>query len=519
MQEEGLERFSAYLAEEPLDPVYVLVDLVEEEFREDTIPRVIGPDRRALMEARRRRLFSDPTYGCSFKLGRVAKGSRNDRMLFTALTRPQRLTPWLQAIARNRVPLAGVHSLPMLTEQMLEWIRIETSPALVVTWQRAGGLRQTCFVDGRVKLSRLAAPHFGVGDDAEILRREVEKVHRYLVRHGLLAADQDLDVHIVSHSSLQEAIDRLAPSSPSIRYHFVSLSDVGRRLGIAEAEDLRCCDRIFVSLMARRVPRHQYAPAREIRAYALHRARAGIQAAGVLVLAGGLFGGGSGLADAYDAGRLAHSLKAQADLYRHRYDEARTRLPATPVEVSALQLAVETAERLRDARRTPDAMLSALSRCLDLQPGVRLESIDWSAGAGYFPVRQPAEASSLALESGAQHGTPGPLMYPCSRSTSRDASSLSTGTIAVRSSKWMCFRTPCAHLAESSTWKCCPCPSTLDRDRASEAMPAPAPALRRRLFRFVSCGTPMQGVELSRDCRNGRRAAGHRIEGETGGTD
>ena len=412
MQEEGLERFSAYLAEEPLDPVYVLVDLVEEEFREDTIPRVIGPDRRALMEARRRRLFSDPTYGCSFKLGRVAKGSRNDRMLFTALTRPQRLTPWLQAIARNRVPLAGVHSLPMLTEQMLEWIRIETSPALVVTWQRAGGLRQTCFVDGRVKLSRLAAPHFGVGDDAEILRREVEKVHRYLVRHGLLAADQDLDVHIVSHSSLQEAIDRLAPSSPSIRYHFVSLSDVGRRLGIAEAEDLRCCDRIFVSLMARRVPRHQYAPAREIRAYALHRARAGIQAAGVLVLAGGLFGGGSGLADAYDAGRLAHSLKAQADLYRHRYDEARTRLPATPVEVSALQLAVETAERLRDARRTPDAMLSALSRCLDLQPGVRLESIDWSAGAGYFPVRQPAEASSLALESGAQHGTPGSAHVP-----------------------------------------------------------------------------------------------------------
>ena len=164
--------------------------------------------------------------------------------------------------------------------------------------------------------------------------------------------------------------------------------------------------------MARRVPRHQYAPAREIWAYALHRARAGVQAASLLVLGGGLLGGGSGLADAYDAGRLAHSMKAQADLYRHRYDEARTHLPPAPMEVPALQLAVETAESLRDARKTPDALLLALSRCLDLQPAVRLESIDWSAEAGSFPARQPAEPASLAPESGTRHGASGSAHGP-----------------------------------------------------------------------------------------------------------
>lgn len=411
--EDGVDRFSAYLSEELPEPVYVLVDLVEEEFREDTIPRVIGPDRRSLIEARRRRLFSDPTYGCSFRLGREAEGSRNDRMLFTALTRPERLRPWLRAIARNRVPLAGVHSLPLLKEQMLEWIRLETSPALVVTRQHAGGLRQTCFVGGRIRLSRLSAPHFGAVGDADFLRGEVEKVRRYLVRHGLLAADRALDVHIVSHSGLQEAIGRLAPSSPSIRYRFVSLSEVGRRLGIAEAEDLVWCDRLFVSLMARRTPRHQYAPARETRAYALHRVRAGLRAASLLVFAGGLFGGGSGLADAFDAGRLAHSLEAQANLYRQRYDEARTRLPPTPVELSALQLAVETAESLREVRRTPGAMLLAVSRCLDPHPAARLESLAWSVEAGHLPVRRPPEASLSAPESGIRHGAaPSPVHAP-----------------------------------------------------------------------------------------------------------
>ena len=116
---EGVESFAAFLAQEPPDPVNVLVDLVEEEFREDTVPRLIGPDRRALIEARRRRLFSDPTYGCSLRLRREGGGSRNERMLFTALTRPEKLEPWLQAIARNRVPLAGIQSLPLLTEQLL----------------------------------------------------------------------------------------------------------------------------------------------------------------------------------------------------------------------------------------------------------------------------------------------------------------------------------------------------------------------------------------------------------------
>ena len=412
--EEGLERFSAFLSAEPPEPVYVLVDLVEEEFRVETIPRVFGPDRRALIEARRRRLFSDSTYGCSFRLGREAQGSRNDRMLFTALTRPERLTPWLQALARNQVPLAGVHSLPLLKERMLEWVRIETSPALVVTWQRAGGLRQTCFVDGRVRLSRLAAPNFGAGDGAEFLGREVERVRRYLDRHGLLEAGRTLDVYMVSHSGLQEAIGRLAPSSPSIRYRFVSLSEVGRRLGIAEAGELVWCDRLFVSLMARRALRHQYAPARETRAYVLHRVRAGLRAASLLVLAGGLLGGGSGLAGAFDAGRLAHSLEAQADLYRQRYDKARTRLPPTPVEVSALQVAVETAEGLKGSRERPDAMLLAVSRCLDPHPALLLESIGWSAGAEHAPVRRAGDAAS-ALESGTPRDAAGPVHAPVLR--------------------------------------------------------------------------------------------------------
>ena len=404
--EEGLERFSTYLSEEAPEPVRVVVDLVEEEFREDTIPRVIGPDRRALIQARRRRLFGSPTFGCSLKLGREADGRRNDRMLFAALTRPEKLTPWLKAIARNRVPLAGVHSLPLLTEQMLGWIPVDASPALVVTWQHASGLRQTLFVDGRVKFSRLAIPRLAGGEDSAHLQSEVEKVRRHLVRHSLLPAERTLDVYIISRSGPKEAIAGLASSSATIRYHLVSLSGLGRRLGIEDPSDLVWCDRLFVSFAARRVPRHQYAPARELRDYAMHRVRTALRAASLLAVAAGLLGGGSGLAGGYDAGRYSESLRAQTEIYRQRYEEARKRLPPTPIELPTMQLAVEVAEGLRAARTTPETMLLALSRCLDLHSNVRLESIDWS-GKGE-PISLPASAtpSSLGSESGTVHRTP-----------------------------------------------------------------------------------------------------------------
>ena len=55
--EHGLRAFTEYLTASPLLPTYFLVDLVEEEFRQETIPHVFGSDRRALIRTRQTRLF------------------------------------------------------------------------------------------------------------------------------------------------------------------------------------------------------------------------------------------------------------------------------------------------------------------------------------------------------------------------------------------------------------------------------------------------------------------------------
>jgi len=383
---EGLERFSAHVAELPTEPVHVLVDFVEEEFREDSVPRLIGPERRALIQARRKRLFRDPTWGCSIHRGRVRDGAREDRILFTALTRPEKLTPWLEAIARNRIPLAGVHSLPLLTERLLRRIPIDASPALVVTWQSAGGLRQTLVVDGRVELSRLAVPPpLEDGEHAFYVLSEVEKLRRYLERRRLVEREDPLQVYIVANPILAEAIERHAPASAAVRYRLVSLSGLGRRLGIGDARSLVWSDSLFVATLASHIPRHQYAPARVVRNYLLHRVRKGLRKASLVLFIAGLLGSASGLASGFGAGRLAASLDFQTALYRQRYDEARRRLPATPVELPAMQFAVETAWGLIETRTLPGPALLALSRVLDRHPEVRIESVGWGVGPDVGP--------------------------------------------------------------------------------------------------------------------------------------
>ena len=60
--QEGKLFFERYLRETPNIPVYMLVDVFEEEFKRDTVPHVFGADREAIVERKKARLFRDTPY-------------------------------------------------------------------------------------------------------------------------------------------------------------------------------------------------------------------------------------------------------------------------------------------------------------------------------------------------------------------------------------------------------------------------------------------------------------------------
>ena len=381
--EEGLARFALYLERRPDDVTYVIAGVVEEEFREAAIPHVFGRDRRALLRAKSARLFPDTRYVHSTRLGRAPGGRRDDRVLFSAITRPGVLAPWLGPIARHTVPLAGIYSPAVLTGAMLKAVGAEGGHVLVVSFQSGGGLRQTCFLHGRLRLSRLAAmPEPAAGRAGAHVLVEIEKTCRYLdsLRPdgiGTMADAARPEVFLLSHGETLDALRREIGGGPRTGHTLVDLAGVARRLGMRRWGGEAEADRLFVHALAKfPVPNH-YATPEETRRFAMLRARAFLKAASVLLVAGGCLFGGVTFLEGVIAGGHARALALQAALYEDRYRRARATLPPAPAEPEEIARVVSVASALQARRGDPRDLLALVSEALAAFPQVRIESVSW----------------------------------------------------------------------------------------------------------------------------------------------
>lgn len=378
--EMGLTTFAAYLEQPWKDPVSVIVDFVEEEFREEQVPHVLGSDRQALLQTRLARLFRDPTYSHAHFQGRATEGRRDDRMLFTALTRPDLLAPWMGLLTKYKTPVAGIYSLPLLSKDLLKLLKLESRYLLLVTLQSSGGLRQTFFSDGNLKVSRLAMlPDPNPEKFTAAMLGEVERVRRYLNSLRMLPGDEPLDVYVLATERVASEVERHSPTSITARHTVLPLAEVALRLGIKGPYDSRFSDRIFAQLVAKRTPRNQYAPRTQTRYFRLEQLRRGLVVASVFLLMGGLALGAASFVDGLTSIEGAASANRQTAFYRSRYERARSRLPTTPTESRNMKRVVEAVDVLHRFRTTPVPMMQVLSIGLESFPEVRVDSIEWRA--------------------------------------------------------------------------------------------------------------------------------------------
>ena len=370
----GLRRL---LERGPPQAVRLLVDLVEEDFRRETAPHVLGRGRRAVLATRSARLFPGAPYVSARREGRLREGRRDDRVLFSAVVRPERLRPWLEALDGYEV--AGVHSLPLASARLLPFLGAEAGRVLLVTASGGGDLRQTFFEDGRLALSRLAPlPPGDPGDRARRIVAEVERLLQHLDRSG--RSSEGLRVRLVADPGLLAAV-REAESPRELSEGLVDALDLERRLGVragAEAEDDpdAGCDRMFARLaLGRRLPDH-YAPAKTLAPRRTRQAGRALEAAGLVVLLAGMAWGGAAWRRSDDLAAAGAAAARQAEGYVARY-RAERRAPSK-VAAGDLRRAVETAQGLDAGRVGALPVLRAVSEALAGYPDLMLESLEWS---------------------------------------------------------------------------------------------------------------------------------------------
>nr|VFJ88552.1 MAG: hypothetical protein BECKH772A_GA0070896_1000922 [Candidatus Kentron sp. H]VFJ90589.1 MAG: hypothetical protein BECKH772B_GA0070898_1001022 [Candidatus Kentron sp. H]VFJ96730.1 MAG: hypothetical protein BECKH772C_GA0070978_1000822 [Candidatus Kentron sp. H] len=408
----GLRAFADYLDSAPRTPVCLLIDLVEEEFRTGTIPHVFGPDRRALVANRQNRWFRHTPYRCARFQGRETAGRRDDRVLFAAVGRPDGLGRWLGPMTERKIPLVGIYSLPMVSGRLLPTLRAivhqgAAAAVLSVHCNADGGLRQSLFLGGHLKASRLATPpgsasepgvEAGVdakepdnaaGSAAWILG-EVEKTRHYLGDLGLLSGDRPLDVYLLSASETLAALERASAAHDRFRYHFVDLAKIGAKTGVGTASGTGPsgphADALFAGALMRGTLANHYATRNEIRDFRVPRIRGALYATGVVMLSASLAWSASRFSEQSLLREQTAVLARQAHMDDDRGARGAPDPPETPADGPSLKAAVETAALLEASKTTPYPLFVALGTVLDGESAVEIRAIEWSVAAEPPPV-------------------------------------------------------------------------------------------------------------------------------------
>lgn len=403
----GLVQFNRYLEESPGLPIHLLVDVVEEDYRQETIPHVFGSDREALIKRKMQRLFRGTPYCYASVQGRESSGRKDDRVLMMALTNPDIIAPWAALLKQHKTPLAGIHSLPMVSGQLLGRMGITSKNLLLVSIQSASGLRQSFFRDQRLQLSRLAKmPRLGTVPYGPYLLGEVEKIRRYLNSLRLLVRDQPLDICILSHGDLLRELRRQCVDSEMTRYAILDVEDVARRIGLRGGIDTPYSDAIFAQLLLSKPGENHYALPEERSYYQLYRTRLGMLAASLVLLLGGTVWSGFNFIEGLSLHQEGIAAAQKADFYQARFQMAREGLPATPVEPADLRSAVEIADTLGEYRTTPLDLMRVLSQALNAYPRLQVDEIDWMASPDparpFQQTGQPQETLDMSMLASAQ---------------------------------------------------------------------------------------------------------------------
>ena len=380
--EAGLGSFSRALGDLAAAPTCVLVDIVEEEYRQDTIPHVGGADRKSVLQRKYARLFRGTPYHHALRQGREPEGRKDDRVLLTAITRPEIVSPWIDILIEHKVPVAGVYSLPILSEKLLKKIGATGPNVLLISLQKASGLRQTFFRDQQLKISRLAyMPRLGSVPFASHLMGEVEKLRRYLNSLALISRDSPLSIYILSQGQLLTELEQHCRDTEQEKFLLLEVDDVTRRLGCRQTGDSHYADLIFAKLLADKTPPNHYAQADETQFYSMHRARVGLAVGSMILLLGSAGWSGINFIEGVTFKQQSIDALGKADFYQQRYELAKQKLPPTPVEPREIKTAVDAIETLRQYKSSPETLLRLVSSALGGVPDVKLDGLNWESGA------------------------------------------------------------------------------------------------------------------------------------------
>lgn len=377
--EDGLAAFAEFIKPLGKTLARIAADSVEEDYRHDTLPHASGSDRAALIDRKIRQYYRSTRFVSAQQRERTLGKRRDDRYLFTALTNPALIDPWISVLAQQGLPIAGVYLTSMLTSALLARVGVNP-PRVLIAAPHSSGLRLTFHRDGMFCTSRLTRQvPAGMQEAAQFIAHEIANTRLYLSTLNLDASDEPLDVLFL------DPRDELAPAIQSITMDGIEPQVIGRaqliqKLGISPRELELAPETMYLRLMASKVPAVNLAPASITAAHRLIQRQRTVYAASAGVALCGLAWAGINLWRAWDytqdtADAARRTVAAQA-----QYKEITRTFPAAPTSSDNLIRAVNIHQSVLKSARTPRTLMQVVSRAIENSPDIFVQEIAWTQG-------------------------------------------------------------------------------------------------------------------------------------------
>lgn len=371
------DEFSSHLQHIPNVPTYLLVDVIEEDYKQTGIPHVTGLDKNRLISRKLTKIHRDTPFMYGEIQGKDKTNAHHDVLFSAAIINPELILPWLKLLLKHLFPIVGIYSLPLLSRYLLKHLSITGENILLISHQQYSGLRQSFFVKNQLKISRLT-PIYELENDlySSILMKEADKTLKYLNRLRLINQGDIVNVVVLTDPAQLEVADLLSHSTDSIKYHIQEIQLLLKKIHCTISNPLYS-DELFIALLARRNIKNHYAPAK-YRKYYFHKlaeytltACAGLSA-GLL-----LFFGGVNFIDGQKLSHEIQQIQSNTQTTRDHYHTALLTLPKTELDAHQTKTVVTTVETVKQYHHDTFAGLIRTSELLMRFPQLRINHLEW----------------------------------------------------------------------------------------------------------------------------------------------
>jgi hypothetical protein len=329
-------------------------------------------------------------------LQRRKDGRRDDDMLFSALTNPALITPWLNIMLAHNIPLVGIYSIPNISAPLVKDI---SSDCLLLSWEKNAGLRQTYFDANLLHFSRMT-PINESSSFVATAGAEAARTQQYLKNLSLLPPGHALNVTIICHTNDRHKLEAHLIDDSNMHYAYLDIQELGRRIGSKTIYADSDATPLFLHLLAAQPPRSHYASSEHAHLLNLLQLRRSLLGLSAAFITASLLWTASDITEYMSRKDEGMALKVQANRLSQQTRQIIQNFPSTLASATDMKTAVILSRNLDNISPPSQIILEGLAKTLNDFSTIRIDKLSWqtnSGETGTLPATAPRGSAAVII--------------------------------------------------------------------------------------------------------------------------